>query len=328
MDTLEKPPISSSFSTKIPNLQIYIDSTSLRAFLECPRKYWHSIILGRVPVAENVHLTFGILVHKSFEVYHRARFAGQSHEDALRATVQWALEATWIRALNRPWTPNDDKVGQIKNRYSLLRTIIWYLDEYQNDLMQTAVVNGQAAVEIPFMMDSGHTSSTGEPFTLCGFLDRIVIQQGQYFVTDVKTTTHSVNPSTKEGAKFFNKFSPDPQMTLYTIAGQTAYGIPVKGVMVDGIQIKTEGNDFGRQFIPRSPEQLAEWQEQLLYWLMQLNQCATSNTWPRNDAACELYGGCPYRQVCAKPTQSEADQCLETYYQPRSWDPLKRRTDV
>lgn len=323
MDTLERPKVRSSFSTKIPHLQLYLDSTSLRTFLECPKKYYYSIILGRVPIAESVHLTFGILVHKGLEIYHKARHSGKYHEDALRTTVQWALEATWIRALNRPWTPNDDKVGRTKNRYTLLRTIIWYLDEYQDDPMATAIIEGgQPAVELPFMLDSGHTASTGEEFVLCGFLDRIAVQQGRFFVTDVKTTGRPVD------LHYFNRFSPDTQMTLYTLAGQSVFKIPVEGVMVDGIQVQVENNNFARQLTPRSPEQLVEWQEQLVYWLMQLNQCATSNVWPRNDAACELYGGCPYRSVCAKPTQSEAEQHLNTYYQERSWDPLLRRTDT
>lgn len=313
---------SSSFSTKIPHLQLYIDSTSLRTFLECPKKYYYSIILGRVPMAESVHLTFGILVHKSLEIYHKSCYSGKSHEDALRVTVQWLLEATWIRALNRPWTPNDDKVGRVKNRNTLLRTVIWYLDEYQNDLMKTAIANGEPAVELPFIIDSGHIASTGEDFRLCGFLDRIVVQQGIYFVTDVKTTGRPVD------SHYFNRFSPDTQMTLYTLAGQASFGIPVEGVMIDGIQVQAENNNFARQLTPRSPEQLMEWQEQLVYWLMQLNQCATSNTWPRNDAACELYGGCPYRSVCAKPTEAESEQHLNTYYQTRSWDPLTRRTDT
>lgn len=330
MDTLEpQTSPSSSFSTKIPTLQIYLDSTSLRTFLECPKKYYYSIIRGLVPVAENVHLIFGIFVHKSLETYHRSRCSGKSHEEALRAAVQRALELTWIRALNRPWTPEDDKVGRVKNRRTLIRTIIWYLDEYQDDPMETALVKGgQPAVELPFMLDSGNLASTGEEFVLCGFLDRIAVQQGEFFVTDVKTTSRPVDPTTKEGSNFFRKFSPDIQMTLYTLAGKAVFKIPVKGVMVDGIQVQIENNSFGRQFTPRSIEQLKEWQEQLVYWLMQLNQCATSDTWPRNDATCELYGGCPYRSVCAKPTEAESEQHLNTYYQPRSWDPLARRTDT
>src|SRR5215469_15404887 len=100
---------SSSFSSKLPLLQLYLDSTSLREFMICPKRYYYSIILGKVPIAESVHLTFGILVHKSLEIYHKARFNGKSHEDALRSTIDWALKATWDRKLNRPWTPNDDK---------------------------------------------------------------------------------------------------------------------------------------------------------------------------------------------------------------------------
>lgn len=321
METL-KPP-SASFSSKIPNLQLYLDSTSLSTFLQCPKKYYYSVILGRVPIAQSIHLTFGILVHKALETYHKAKHNGQSHQEALRSTVYWAMNATWDHKLNRPWTvPAEDSVGKYKNRYTLLRTIIWYLEEYYNDPLQTAIVDGKPAVELPFTMDSGHLASTGEEFRLCGFLDRIAIQQGNYYVTDVKTTNRTVDQS------YFNRFSPDTQMTLYTLAGHTAFGIPVEGVMVDACSVQREKGSFSRQLVPRSLHQIEEWQEQLIYWLMQLNQCASSSTWPRNDAACEMYGGCPYRKVCSKSTQSEADDCLTYEYQSRTWDPLQRRSDI
>jgi len=326
MSDLAQP---SSFSSKLPLLQLYLDSTSLKEFEICPKRYYYGIIRGMVPVAENTHLTFGILIHKSLEVYHSRRFTGQSHEDALRGTIEYALKASWDRKLNRPWTPVQDKVGKVKNRSSLIRTLVWYLDEYQDDMLQTAIINGRPAIELAFTMDSGYTASTGEQFTLCGFLDRIIVQQGKYFITDVKTTSQKVKDENgNPNYAYFRKYNPDVQMSLYTLAGHAVFDIPAEGVFIDACQIKVEESLFSRQFTARSTEQITEWQEELIYHLMNLNQCAASNKWPKNDSVCQLYGGCPYIAVCAKFTPAEAERELTTYYQPRSWDPLARRTDV
>jgi len=313
--------LNTSFSQLLPTLQIYVDASSLTEFKTCPRKYYYSIVLGRQPTEESVHLTFGTLLHSAVELYHKIRFTRDhtvGHEDALRGVVKWLMNATWDKAHNRPWTSND----KYKNRFTLVRTVVWYLDENQNDVLITALLkNGQPAVELPFSFRSGYIAFTGEEFHICGKMDRIAIYRPDqnYYVTDVKTTKSTI------GDYYFNKFSPDNQVSTYSAAGSFVFGIPVGGLIIDACQIAIEFSRFRRGLIERSQAQLNEWQENLGFWLMGLNQCAETGNWPMNDSACDKYGGCPFRPVCAQANPAAATRVLEGSYRERTWDPLKNR---
>jgi hypothetical protein len=121
--------INSSFSTSIPNLQIAWDSTSMGTLMECPRKYQYSIINGWQPREMSVHLTFGLLYHAALELYDRCKFNGQDHEESIRSAVRYALTETWNSELKRGWISDHN----IKNRLTLVRSIVWYLETFQDD---------------------------------------------------------------------------------------------------------------------------------------------------------------------------------------------------
>ncbi len=223
--------MNSSFSTRLiassglAPLQLAVDSTSLGAFKTCPRYYYHSIIQGFQPRAESVHLTFGLLVHGSLERYHHGRASGQSHDDALDAALDWTLKQTWNRELNRPWDSGDS----YKNRWTLVRTVVGYLDRYEHDTLETVILaNGKPAVELSFSYQPGYTSRlTGEPFTFCGHLDRLATLNGDAYIPDVKTTGSQLSP------RYWNNHDPSNQFGMYLLAGEIVYQQPVKGLIVD-----------------------------------------------------------------------------------------------
>ena len=310
---------NSSFSRQLPGLQLGIDSTSLGEFKTCPRKYFYSIICGYQPRQQSVHLTFGLLLHSGVETYHRARSEGNSHEDALDWTLDNGLKATWVRELNRPWSADHPQ----KNRLSLTRALVWYLDQYKDDALKVVhSADGKPLVELTFKFDSGYRAkATGEAFTLCGHLDRIVETSQNRFVADVKTTTHQLAP------RYFEQFDPDNQFSLYSLAGKVAFEQDVKGVIVDALQIGTGFIRMHRHLISRDSAKLDEWLADLEVWLSAMEQSAVSRKWPMNDKACGLYGGCPFREVCASSPTSRR-QILDSQFKRRTWDPLITRGDI
>lgn len=310
---------NSSFSRELPGLQLAVDSTSLGTFKECPRKYFYSIVLGWVPRATSVHLTFGLLLHGGAERYSRYRAQGQSHVDALDASLDWCLRETWDSLRGRPWQSDHPQ----KNRASLIRTMIWYLDQYgENDPFQTALLaNGQAAVELSFRFDSGYKALTNEPIIFCGHLDRIVEFNDALWVSDIKTTGNSL------GAGFFKQFSPNNQFSMYTLACNVAFGTPLEGLMVDGCQIGTNFTRFQRAPVERPKAVQEEWLREAGWWLRQMGDCSTDGEWPQNDKSCQMYGGCPYQGVCSKKP-SARETWLKADFVQRIWDPLQVRGDI
>lgn len=317
-----------AFSAILPSLQTAVDSTSLGEFKICPRRYQLSIAggpsaglpygQGWSPRLESIHLTFGLLTHSAFEQYHQQRAKSVAHEEALQSAVNWTLRATWRNGA--PWQSDDPN----KNRYTLIRTIVWYLDQFgPDDPLQTlTLASGQPAVELSFRFDSQYRSAAGEIFILCGHIDRIAYFQSQPWIVDVKTTKQTL------GQSFFAKFTPHNQFSLYTLAGQIFYSVPVKGVIVDGLQIAVGFTKFDRQLVGRSDAQIAEWHRDLGYWLRQMEACAEAEYWPMDDKQCDNYGGCPFQKVCSQPSESSRLALLRTAYTPRTWDPTQARGDI
>lgn len=308
---------NSSFSRLVPGLQVAVDSTSLGEYKVCPRRYYYSIVRGFQPKVESVDLTFGILMHKSREIYDHARATGWDHEGALDWTMDWALRATWNAKLKRPWISGDSA----KNRVGLLRAIVWYFDQFADDALETVrLANGQPAVELSFEFDTGLKASSGEAFRLCGHLDRLATWNGKTYVLDVKTTKHGLD------AYYFSRFTPDNQFSLYILASKIVFASPAEGLILDAIQIGTDFVRCQRGPIPRSEAEIDEWWNDTQVWLRQMDDSARSAHWPMNDKACGLYGGCQFRPVCSRPPAAR-EAWLRADYAKRVWDPLAKRGD-
>ncbi len=307
-----------SFSAQLPELQVAWDSTSMGALKRCPRYYYYSIVLGWVPREESVHLTFGLRFHECMESYDKAKALGATHHQALRTAVRTALTNTWNHDLKRPWF-SDHKY---KNRYTLVRSVIWYLTKFADDPLETVVLaNGKAAVELSWRLELGRVSFTGEPVLACGHLDRLATWEKNVWIVDYKTTYTAINED------FFDRYSPDNQFSTYSYAGKVVYHQNIQGIIANVAQVLVEGTRFQRGFVVRTPTQLEEWRTDLDWWISLAEECAKRGYWPQNDMACGLFGGCAYRKICGK-SPGVRDDWLRASYVQRSWDPLKVRGDI
>lgn len=320
------------------HIQYAWDSTSLGLFKACPRKYQYTMILGYTPKSESCHLLFGRIFHAALEAYDHAKVEGFDHNDCVHEAVRYAVEESWFYPTEpspEEWTgypllPNlNDKDTRYKNRETLISLIVDYLDYYGADDTATTITlaNGRPAVELSFRFEldfgPGEAGAEGQPYLLCGHLDRLVDFNDGVYVMDRKTTKTTLSEY------YFNQYEPDNQMTLYTYAGQILFGSPIKGVIVDGCQIKLEEpNAFARGFTSRTEGQLNEWMVDLQATLMMAEYYATSAYWPMNDTACDKYGGCKFRGICSKDPEvreiflkSDFDK-LEL---SERWNPLKPR---
>jgi len=314
-----------SFSQKLPGLQLAWDSTSLGALKTCPRYYYYNIVMGYVPRNESIHLKFGLVYHAALEQYDRSRAEGKGHDLSIRMAVRRALIDTWDVHLQRPWFSDDKN----KNRYTLMRTIVWYLDQFKDDPLETVILaNGKPAVELSFRLELGRKSGlTNEDMLLCGHLDRLArTDKENVWIVDHKTTKSTITP------EWFEHYSPDNQFTLYTYAGRIVYAQPIRGIIADVAQIAITFSRFQRGPVQRHESTLAEWRDDLEYWLTSAEYFAkraeegglNEHAWPQNDKSCGNYGGCPYRMICGKSPSVRKDW-LDGKYVKRIWDPLRTR---
>ena len=313
MDKTTTEPFRLSFSQIEPRLQVAWDSTSLGALKRCPRYYEYNIIEGYVGHQESVHLRFGSEYNNALVTYHKRRAEGKDKEEALLLAVRYALEHTWDDALGRPWSSDMPE----KNRETLVRSVIWYLDQFADDSLETLILaDGTAAVEMPFRLHLDLNSGlTGEDYLLCGYLDRMVTFMGQIWITDWKTSKYALNE------QYFHQYSPNNQMSQYTLAGSIIASSPIAGVIIDAAQLGVTFSRFQRGQVSRTKAQLEEWLDDSIFHIRQNESFVKANHWPMNDTACHNYGGCPYRTVCAASPEIRP-KLLEGLFYKRSWDPL------
>jgi hypothetical protein len=229
----------------------------------------------------------------------------------------------------------------LKTRETLVRSVIWYLEEFGvNDAAQTVILaNGKPAVELSFRLEmdwgpkyhqilgtdkpwkvteSGIDLVSPQPYILSGHLDRVVSFQDGIYVMDRKTS------STTIGGYYFDGFNPDNQMSLYTFASKVIYSTPVKGVIIDAAQIAVGFTRFSRGFTFRTEAQTEEWLANTKEWLDLAESYAVKGFWPMNDRSCHMYGGCAFRKVCSKSPEVR-QKFLESDFEKRHWNPLEAR---
>lgn len=309
---------NSALSAQLPGLQLAWDSTSLGELKLCPRRYFYRILCGWTPRELNVHFKFGLGFHGATERYDHARANGADHKEALRVAVKWVMEYTWDKKMGRPWLSDLPE----KNRLTLVRTVVWYYDKYEHDPIETMqLVNGKPAVELSIMLPLPYRAETGEELLYGGHLDKVGRLNDQSYIVDKKTTKSMLSES------YFHQFSPDNQFSGYIFLGTAGFGLDIKGLIADAAQVGVTFSRFGRQLISRTPDQIKEWVRDLAFWLRQAEFYAKQQYWPMNDKACHVYGGCPFRQICAKAPSTRAGW-LKGAFTKQMWNPLISRGDI
>lgn len=118
-------------------IQFAWDSTCLGDLKKCPRYYQYTHIDGWTPKDESIHLRFGQEYHQALHDYEIGRAAGASHDEALRVAIRDLL----VRCQDYPDVdPNDRPSVRVKTRANLVRTVVWYVEQFKDDPAETVQI--------------------------------------------------------------------------------------------------------------------------------------------------------------------------------------------
>ena len=276
--TRGRPPGTQKFSD---GKQQIFDTSSLSTYCACPRKYQLSVLRRLEPInATNNASTFGNILHSLIETHLKSAPEGaESHNISPSArSAQITLSKHW---------PDIRKMMEDKSRHreNLVRAYLWYIDHYADDPLIPVELADGPALEVRFQVDL-------LGFQFSGRLDGLVRdKEGTLWVKDIKTTTQTLGPW------YFNYYKPSLQMLLYVGILQRA-GIPVRGIIVDAIQILESGIRFARDYLMFHQSQLKEGIE-----VAQdaMTRARADERFLPNFEACGMYGGCSFRPICASP---------------------------
>jgi hypothetical protein len=291
------------------------DQTSLKLAEECLKKYQYVMLDGWRTRGGNVHLIFGGVYASALEHFHKFRAEGVDYDEAVLNVVHEALIATWIYpedgSKGEPWISDHNT----KTRENLIRTIVWYFEQFRDDPCQTVILsNGVAAVEHSFQLpvDNGIIFS--------GHLDRLVEYSKNIYIQDQKTTATTITP------RYFANYNPDSQIAgMYPFAGRAIFKLPVKGTMIDAAQIAVGFSRFERGFVFTDEGSLNEWYDDSMELILRVQKATRENHFPRNRSSCSKFAGCQFRNVCSK-SPAVRDQFLKADFEKgQRWDPLEAR---
>lgn len=251
-----------------------------------------------------------------------------------RAKCPWSHKGEWFPGshpdhctcgspteTSRQWVPDH----KLKNRKTLVRLVTWYCDSQPTDeefaegrgLMPFVLPDGTPAVELDFKMVLPWKSPYGEPYILAGYLDSIMTDGVERFITDNKTTKNQQND------RYWAQFQPNTQVDTYDTVGATLYApLKISGVLIESAQITEKGARFDTRSFYRSDEQREEYLADLEYWLKQMEGWAETGHYPRNRKSCFM---CPFQRVCALGTEAEREAELKEHFEVRKWNPLDVR---
>lgn len=208
-----------------------------------------------------------------------------------------------------------------KNRQSLLRTLIWYIDsqpeDLDNGLRPYVFPDGTPAVELSFRVPLPWQSPYGDQYLLTGHNDYLGAFGEELWTVDNKTTTKGLS------TKFWEGYSPHYQIDTYDLTAALAYpNLPIRGVMLDAAQVTTDGVRFGRHPFYKTEAQREEHLETIRFWIRQAEAFAEANSYPMNKRNCWL---CPFKNVCNKDPE-ERERFLRADFTKREiWNPLTPR---
>jgi hypothetical protein len=304
----------SQFSQADPKLQIAWDSVSMNLLLDCPRKYQYQILDGWVPKKTAPPLEFGILFHRAVEFLETRRASGMDYEKAVHETVAFILKRSW------GFVGDSDKPsGWVRTRFTLIRAFVWYADKYRSDHAKTIILkDGKPATELSFRIAIPLTTPDGEQYILCGHIDRVVRFGEEVMIDDYKTSASTIS------SHWFTKFTPNWQMSNYIFGGYVILPEAPTGALIDAAQLAVGFTRFARGKTERTPSQIDEWLDNTMYLIKMAERFAEDEYWPMNEQSCHHYGGCVFRDICAKDP-SVREKWLEAGFKRDQWNPLKNR---
>lgn len=294
------------FSEKNPNLQLFWDAHSLSTFLTCPRKYQYQIINSWISSGSAIDLDWGIAYHDAMAEADIARAQGADHTEQILVAIEKAMDREEF-----------DSPVPHKNRFTLVRSVVWNLEHFRAAPVKNLVYEGKPAVELSFSFPTEFQTSTGEHFGLCGYMDGAAESDLGIVVVERKTTKTTLSQS------FYDRFNPSVQVLVYSLAGKIIFPTPARGVLIQACQTLVNASEFGQRIFIKTPAEIDEFIRELRHWLTLADHYAQEEYWPRNTANCAM---CPFAKVCGRDPNVR-DQFLHdpAHFKKRVWNPLEPR---
>lgn len=262
------------------------DSSAMKTFARCPRKYYWRYVRDLVPQNYNpAPLNFGTAIHEALRVWYET---GDMDEA--------------IAVFHKIW---EDRFGDSKRTHEKGEEILRaYAEEYPKERFE---IIGEP--ETGFTVDVMDEQYVGR-------FDLVVKWGDDYYVLDHKTAT-------RMGGSYYNRFNPDMSITGYTWAAEQLFDVEFRGVMINVLYFTTRQMDFDRQPIYIFDWQKKDFVKYLTGRINEIKALDPHKMeeWEQKWVACTDWGTCKYRELCL---EQNPEPLAKSMYREEAWNPLNK----
>lgn len=325
---------SSKFHTDVPKRfmarfnryePIVKDHSAIILYKECPRKYFHRIVLGRAEKDTPPYFVFGSAYHKFREVLEQEYFKHfvNGKPPIYKPEIGMLCLEPAINAANNYWKKHSAGEPPVGTKWDfmtyerLLKSCMVAYQWWENEKRQNNIV--VVATEQPFCVEIGE----GTGIFTGGRADQIVRWNGKLWGRDFKT-------SSKDQKYYSRGITPNDQFTRYTYAESKLSGQLVQGQIIEVLfnkkATKTEytqnaiGPYIKTHIASRNKSELDRWVAESIFWDKLITQSREEDMYPMVEKSC-IY--CPYHSVCKQPSEGAQMAQLEQFFKLSPWDHTK-----
>lgn len=309
-----------------PSLQV-IDSTKIKSFQTCPRKFFFEHVLGWRKSNSDHDLWYGQAVHYAFEhMYGQWKLRGTpgyTNRDVAEGFQKF------LNHYRQKFAPDTDIQHAAKSPENTLRMLLEYAEVYKDDNFQVLETEISGSVAI------GETPD-GQVKRIFFRLDTVCEGDRGIFILEHKTSKW--DPTLWRASWTF-----DPQMgtgnhLLYSLYGDKTDCLRLNGVFLKAPLKTKDAPTCAFQRVPMrwSGRKMQDWLESVRYeWdeihtnLHRLEQCSEGDpvmkAFPRNPSGCLKFNRiCEYMDYCSAFTNPLRETALPEGFEEFFWDPREQ----
>lgn len=284
-----------------------IDSTKIKCFKDCPRKFFYNFVLHWRKDEPNIHLEFGTAWHLAKE-----HILNHGYDEA---TINDAF-AIFISHYRKFYAPSDDLNNAPKDPGNARKALTEYCNQFGFINKRMEILATEIAGRV-ILVDN---------FEISFKLDVVLRDSVGVWAMDHKT-------SGRDSQIYDDAWLLSTQMNTYTHALHCMYPpTEVKGAYVDLSVLRKMGNLHKRIPVKKTFAHLEEWHWNTVQWfefLQHQYELLNKNdnpdilfAFPKNTESCTKYGKCPYMDLCMSP-QNPMTRGIEPPmgYRREVWNP-------
>ncbi len=267
-----------------------IDYTQASTLIDCPQKYYIKFILGLQKASvdtTNIDIRFGQTVHSGLELFYKEK----SKEDITKTFDDFI----------------DVEGEESKTKANGIELLNAYIEHYKNKDKDMQILDVETK-----------DSYSIDDITYIVKVDTIIKLNDNIYVLEHKTAKNIAY-------NYFDKFSPNMQMTGYTEYVRQKYG-QCSGILLNVLQSANRKRaykgepagfhcKFQREIVNRNPQQLDDFKENIKKIAKFLEVCKLHNSWFKNENSCHKFRGCQYKELCLTSKGINIDeQIADTLY--------------